>query len=218
MRKIYIIATEENEQFILPALEKVGGTNIEWLWNENDIEIGDCWFIKESGAIDAFSLETPPPSGYTEVFLDSSGNIIESTEPSLKDKYRSEIIEPALKSTEPSEIDVKSDYIFKREIGDGQFNSKTEDVIFSGEFIKALVMSYINTIQHNDAGFIKLNEGAIVNDEYFRKFGLNQEYVSEVKSENEKLRTCLREFVRINEGNGNLMEFGLIDQAKQLLK
>lgn len=91
------------------------------------------------------------------------------------------------------EIDKKEQYTFKRQVGDGQFDCRTEDVIFDGEKVNAIIMAYINTITFNDTGFIKFaDKGAIVNEEYFDKM-LKAEYspCDEVRAELKQTKELL---------------------------
>jgi len=183
MRKRYIRVTEENKQFVIPALEKLGGENN--LWEVDAPIIGEYWFIDYEGIVDNADYITYnsdiPPKGYTEVFLDSSGNIIESAEPSLKDKYRSEIIEPALKSAEPSEIEVLKEQLEGRNV---------------------IIETLTSGMKEQSARFEVL------------------------KSENERLRACLRFFYdnfqalaehgRSINNNGDIRDMEV--KAKELLK
>ena len=67
-------------------------------------------------------------------------------------------------------IDENKKYIFKRQVGDGQFECQTEDVVLDGKTVKDIIMSYLHTIVFGDTGFIKYAEGgAIINEDYYKK-------------------------------------------------
>jgi hypothetical protein len=94
------------------------------------------------------------------------------------------------------EIYKKEQYTFKRQVGDGQFDCRTEDVIFDGEKVNAIIMAYINTITFDDTGFIKFSDGGgIINGEYFDKM-LKAEYspCNEVRAELKQAKELLAKF------------------------
>jgi hypothetical protein len=91
------------------------------------------------------------------------------------------------------EIDKKEQYTFKRQVGDGQFDCRTEDVIFDGEKVNAIIMAYINTITFNDTGYIKFRDGGgIINNEYFIKMlEANNHPCNEVRAELKQAKELL---------------------------